>query len=79
MAWKLAAVLGGQARPELLGSYGEERQPVAFANMQLSVDNFYEALRIPSVRKDWVLLGMSWGCCYQCPWHTWFCALRIPS
>ncbi len=28
LAWKLAAVLGGAARPELLGSYHDERYPV---------------------------------------------------
>lgn len=49
LAWKLAAVLGKEARPSLLHSYSAERRPVALANMQLSVQNFYEALRIPKV------------------------------
>ncbi|KAL6782028.1 hypothetical protein ACKKBF_B10380 [Auxenochlorella protothecoides x Auxenochlorella symbiontica] len=49
LAWKLAAVLGKEARPSLLHSYSAERRPVALANMQLSVQNFYEALRIPKL------------------------------
>jgi 2-polyprenyl-6-methoxyphenol hydroxylase-like FAD-dependent oxidoreductase len=48
LAWKLAAVIHGQAAPELVTkTYEMERRPVALANMQLSVDNFYEALNIP--------------------------------
>jgi hypothetical protein len=30
LAWKLAAVLGGQSRPELLDSYDAERRPIAW-------------------------------------------------
>jgi len=48
VAWKLAAVIHGQAAPDLVTkTYEMERRPVALANMQLSVDNFYEALNIP--------------------------------
>lgn len=48
LAWKLAAVIHGHAAPELVTkTYELERRPVALANMQLSVDNFYEALNIP--------------------------------
>lgn len=48
LAWKLAAVIHGHAGPELVTkTYEQERRPVALANMQLSVDNFYEALNIP--------------------------------
>ncbi|MBY8862208.1 FAD-dependent monooxygenase [Nocardia sp. CA2R105] len=39
LAWKLAAVLGGWARPELLDSYGAERAPVANFNAEQSTRN----------------------------------------
>ena len=42
-----AAVLGGQAGPQLLGSYGAERRPVALANTRLSVRNWQEATAVP--------------------------------
>jgi 2-polyprenyl-6-methoxyphenol hydroxylase-like FAD-dependent oxidoreductase len=32
LGWKLAAVLRGQAPPQLLDSYGPERQPLAERN-----------------------------------------------
>ncbi|GAB4813968.1 hypothetical protein N2152v2_001014 [Parachlorella kessleri] len=48
LAWKLAAVLQGAASPRLLDSYTPERKPVGLANMQLSADNFYEELKVPS-------------------------------
>lgn len=54
LAWKLATVLDGTAGPRLLESYTPERKPVGLANMQLSADNFYEELRVPSVRGCWV-------------------------
>ena len=47
LAWKLAAVVRGQAGKELLGSYSAERRPVAQANADLSVANFQDAIRIP--------------------------------
>ncbi|QES51669.1 monooxygenase [Streptomyces venezuelae] len=34
LAWKLAAVLAGEAGPELLETYGEERRPVALATSE---------------------------------------------
>jgi putative polyketide hydroxylase len=39
LAWKLAFVLRGTADDELLGSYDEERRPVAQANVDWSVSN----------------------------------------
>lgn len=55
LAWKLAAALRGApgAHERLLDSYTHERRPVALANAQLSVQNFYEALKIPKVGYDW--------------------------
>lgn len=47
LAWKLAAVLSGTASHSLLHTYQLERQPVAAANTQLSVNNWREALRVP--------------------------------
>lgn len=47
LAWKLAAAV--QDNDELLDSYTHERRPIAVANMQLSVQNFYEALKIPKL------------------------------
>ena len=49
LAWKLAFVLKGLAGADLLDSYQAERQPVAIANMNLSVDNFHEALRVAKI------------------------------
>lgn len=40
-------MLGGQAGPQLLGSYEAERRPVAQANTQLSVRNWEEATEVP--------------------------------
>ena len=47
LAWKLAAVVQGQAGEDLLRSYGAERRPIAQANADLSVANFQDAIRIP--------------------------------
>ncbi len=49
LAWKLAAVVNGLSQPQLLASYQAERQPVAQANTDLSVANWYEALKVPQV------------------------------
>ena len=40
-------MLGGQAGPQLLGSYEAERRPVAQANTWLSVRNWQEATAVP--------------------------------
>jgi hypothetical protein len=47
LAWKLAAVLRGRGGAALLDTYTAERRPVGLANMELSVGNFNEALRVP--------------------------------
>lgn len=47
LAWKLAAKELGFAGNKILATYEKDRRPIAIANMNLSVDNFYEALRIP--------------------------------
>src|SRR5262249_27635535 len=39
LAWKLAAVVRGWADPRLLGTYEEERRPIAQANTDFSVTN----------------------------------------
>ncbi len=59
LAWKLATVLmrdgadrlddPGLDREHLLDSYGAERRPIAISNMNLSVDNFHEALAVARV------------------------------
>jgi len=51
LAWKLARSLGGKGEDAdaLLDSYQAERKPVAIANMNLSVDNFHEALRVAKI------------------------------
>jgi hypothetical protein len=36
LGWKLAAVVGGQAGPGLLGSYELERQPIAYRNTRFA-------------------------------------------
>ena len=49
LAWKLAAAVRGPAGGALVATYGPERRPVGAANMALSVSNFHEALRVPSM------------------------------
>lgn len=49
LAWKLAAVLKGVSPRALLSTYEAERQPIAKANTDLSVENFKAAMAIPSV------------------------------
>lgn len=50
LAWKLALSLKRpSARQRLLDSYEAERKPVAISNMNLSVDNFHEALRVARI------------------------------
>ncbi|MGW6174092.1 FAD-dependent monooxygenase [Arthrobacter sp. NPDC055138] len=39
ICWKIAAVLRGQAAPELLATYERERQPVAATNVRRSTEN----------------------------------------
>ena len=40
LGWKLAAVLGGQAGPELLDTYHEERRPTGLLTMQQALARF---------------------------------------
>lgn len=47
LAWKLAAVLHGRARPTLLASYARERRAAAHVTLQRSLDNLEDALRVP--------------------------------
>lgn len=49
LAWKLAAVLKGEARNSVLNTYSEERRPVARANAELSVRNWEEASKVPAI------------------------------
>ena len=51
LAWKLSRSLAGKREDAdaLLDSYQAERKPVAIANMNLSVDNFHEALRVAKI------------------------------
>lgn len=46
LAWKLAAVLRGEAGVGLLESYGAERRPAVLANANQSMKNFYEQLAL---------------------------------
>ena len=48
LAWKLAAVLRGQAEPALLESYEQERRPVALANCEESLANFDNIFEVPA-------------------------------
>jgi 2,4-dichlorophenol 6-monooxygenase len=47
LAWKLAAVLDGAARPPLLDSYERERRPVALYNADQSLQNALRLLEVP--------------------------------
>jgi len=49
LAWKIAFALKGICHDSLLDTYETERKPVAIANMNLSVDNFHEALQVARV------------------------------
>ncbi len=48
LAWKIAAVLNGEASPELLASYEKERKPVVAVNSEESRRNFFNLLKIPA-------------------------------
>jgi 2-polyprenyl-6-methoxyphenol hydroxylase-like FAD-dependent oxidoreductase len=48
LAWKLAAVLRGQMRPELLDTYEPERRPVATTNLRHSLRNYENLSRLTS-------------------------------
>ena len=47
LAWKLAAVLGGAAPPELLETYETERRPVAEYNAEQSLQNAMRLFEVP--------------------------------
>ncbi len=47
LAWKLAAVMRGEAGPRLLDSYESERRPVAQTNAQQSLKNALQLLQVP--------------------------------
>ncbi|TNE47603.1 MAG: hypothetical protein EP343_18770 [Deltaproteobacteria bacterium] len=46
LAWKIAAVLHEQARPELLETYEQERRPVAQVNGKESLDNYTKIFEV---------------------------------
>ena len=47
LAWKLAAVERGDAEPELLDSYEQERRPVAQRNAEVSLENALKLIEVP--------------------------------
>lgn len=47
LAWKMASVLQGRARPTLLHSYARERRGAAQVALRRSLDNLEDALRVP--------------------------------
>ena len=47
LAWKLAAVLAGDAPPALLDTYQSERQPVAQYNAEQSLQNAVRLMEVP--------------------------------
>lgn len=55
LAWKLAAVLGRYAEPNLLDSYESERKPVVAMNCEASRKNYLNLFKIPAS------LGLSAG------------------
>lgn len=48
LAWKIAAVKGHHAAPELLDSYENERRPVVAMNCEESRKNYFNLFKIPS-------------------------------
>ena len=70
LCWKLAAVVHGQAGPELLATYEAERQPVDARNVQRSVENAFNHMAIgaemglmpsASAEKNWAQLRRLWN------------------
>ncbi|XP_022887617.1 uncharacterized protein LOC111403366 isoform X1 [Olea europaea var. sylvestris] len=48
LAWKLASVINGIARPSLLSTYEMERKQIASYNTALSLQNFKAAMAVPA-------------------------------
>lgn len=71
LAWKLARVVQKKASDSLLDTYGAERKPIAIANMNLSVDNFHEALRVAKVIGLDFETAQSMNSLLNGPWSTW--------
>lgn len=71
LAWKLARVVQNKAPDALLDTYGAERKPIALANMNLSVDNFHEALRVAKVIGLDFETAQSMNSLLNGPWSTW--------
>lgn len=71
LAWKLARVVQNKAPDSLLDTYGAERKPIAIANMNLSVDNFHEALRVAKVIGLDFETAQSMNSLLNGPWSTW--------
>ncbi len=49
LAWKLAAVLGGHAHPQLLDTFEAERRPIAVANAEHSLSNAFRMAEVGMV------------------------------
>jgi len=49
LAWKLAAVLGGDAHPDLLDTFETERRPIALTNAEHSLSNAYRMAEVGMV------------------------------
>ncbi|CAN8291249.1 unnamed protein product [Cochlearia groenlandica] len=48
LAWKIAALVQGSAKPSILDTYETERRPIALFNTSLSIQNFKAAMSVPS-------------------------------
>ena len=61
LAWKLAAVLRGQAGPALLDTYGEERHPIGVLTMQQAFARFGARMgpgaEVPLIDAGAVMMG----------------------
>lgn len=72
LAWKLALVLNQTFDAEsLLQSYEAERKPIAIANMNLSVDNFHEALQVARIIGLDFDMAQSLNSVLNGPWSSW--------
>jgi 2,4-dichlorophenol 6-monooxygenase len=47
LAWKIAAVERGWAKPALLDTYEDERRPVAISNAEASLSNAFRLMEVP--------------------------------
>ena len=75
LAWKLARILNDSSgtlnTESILQSYEAERKPIAIANMNLSVDNFHEALQVARIIGLDFDTAQSLNSVLNGPWSSW--------